>query len=166
MLFHFFQGLLIMVVLPLISIMISVRRKVYSIDVLMKWILFWTIGFRSVTAGLVQLFYPKYTASIIFGLSGDSFYIFIRELGMANISIGLAAMLCIRKNQWITPVTFITGMFYVLLTVNHIINFQAGIEELISLIFDILVLVISGLYLFRKVFYNRLISVNTKETIA
>jgi hypothetical protein len=45
---------------------------------------------------LAQIFYPSYTAQLIFNLSGKEFYIFIRELGMANLSIGIAAMLSIK----------------------------------------------------------------------
>jgi len=152
--FHFTQALIIMVFLPLISILIDIKKKGFSFDILIKWILFWTIGFRSVTAGIVQIAFPSYTAKLIFELSGDDFYIVIRELGMANLSIGLVAMLSLKKQEWVNPISLIYITFFSLLSINHIYNFQAGMNELISLIFDVGVVVLLTFFLIHKILIN------------
>ncbi len=70
-----------------------------------KWILFWTVGIRSLSAGIVQLVYPEYTANIIFNL---------------------------------------------FLSANHILHFQAGLNEAVSLTGDLLLVVFLGYFLVKS----------------
>ena len=140
--FHMIQAVLIMVVCPVICFFIEyVKTKQLSYENGIKWILFWTVGIRSVTAGLMQVVKPEYTAVYIFNMTGTEFYTIIRELGIANFTIGLTAVFSLRIKNWRQPAAFTACIFNLLLVINHCINFQAGINELFSLIFDILVVV-------------------------
>lgn len=147
--FHMLQIILIMVVMPAICIVIELLRSKsgLSLNVVIKWILFWTVGIRSLSAGLVQLIHPQYTAETIFHLTGNEFYIFIRELGVANTAIGLSAIISFKMINWRVPVAFISFIFNLFLSINHIVNFQAGLNEAVSLGADLFVVVALGSFL-------------------
>jgi len=147
--FHLVQAATIMIILPLVCITIEYyrNRDVQLWMVAAKWILFWSVGIRSLSAGIVQLVYPEYTAKLIFNLSGTDFYIFIRELGVANIAIGLSAIISFRIVNWRVPVAFISFIFNLFLSANHVLHFQAGFNEAVSLAGDLLVVVALGYFL-------------------
>jgi len=141
-----------MVVMPVICIVVEILRSKSSItlSIVIKWVLFWSVGIRSLSAGLVQFIYPQYTAKIIFNLTGTDFYIFIRELGIANTAIGLSAIISFKIINWRVPVSFISLIFNLFLSLNHIINFQAGFNEVVSLIGDLLIVLILSVFLIRS----------------
>jgi hypothetical protein len=150
--FHFIQAFTIMIVMPLICSVIDYSRnkKREKWVVITKWLLLWAVGIRSVTAGLVQLVYPRYTAEVIFNLSGDSFYIFIRELGVANIAIGTSAVISFKHKNWRVPIAFISLVFNLFLSLNHIVNFQADVNEAVSLVGDVFVVLGVSVFLFKS----------------
>lgn len=150
--FHLIQAASIMIILPIVSIVIEYFRKkeIPLWLIVAKWILFWSVGIRSLTAGIVQMVHPAYTAEIIFDLSGTDYYIFIRELGVANFAIGLSAIISMKKITWRIPVAFISFIFNLFLSVNHILNFQAGFNEGVSLAGDLLVVAALGYFLIRS----------------
>ncbi len=153
--FHFIQAFTIMILMPTICSFIECLRSKDKAKwiIVAKWILFWTVGVRSLTAGIVQLVYPKYTAELIFNLGGTDFYIFIRELGVANMAIGLAAIISFKCDSWRIPVAFISLIFNLFLSLNHIIHFQAGWNEGVSLVGDLLVVVGLSVFLYKS--YNK-----------
>ena len=159
--FHLIQILMIMVMMPFI---VSISEIIYrnkigntysSGTIIFKWILFWAVGIRSVSAGLVQLIYPQYTAQTIFELTnGTDFYIFIRELGVANFSIGVTAIISFWKKLWRYPAAFISLIFNTFLVINHILHFQAGLNELVSLGADIFVVFMLTLFLIKSIIHK------------
>lgn len=150
--FHFIQAVTIMIIMPIVCSLIDIQRKEGSKKwiIITKWFLFWSIGIRSFTAGTVQLIYPKYTAEIIFDLVGNHCYIFIRELGVANIAIGLSAIISFKYADWRIPIAFISLIFYLFLSLNHIVNFQAGFNEIVSLAGDMLVVLVLCVFLVKS----------------
>lgn len=160
--FHLIQILVIMVLLPIVFTITEIaykkkQKNTFSIGtIIFKWILFWTVGIRSVSAGLVQLVYPQYTAQIIFELtSGSEFYIFIRELGIANFAIGVTAIISVWKIHWRYPAAFISLIFNAFLVINHILHFQAGLNELASLGADLFVVIMLSYFLIKSNSYPR-----------
>lgn len=155
--FHLIQIIVIMLIMPAIfSIMeIVLKNKKKNKDksnwiIIVKWVLFWSVGIRSLSAGLVQLIHPQYTAQAIFELStGQEFYIFIRELGVANIAIGLTAIISVKNISWRIPASFISLIFNLFLSVNHILHFQAGANEFASLGGDLFIVIILSAFLIK-----------------
>lgn len=128
------------------------NEKIEIAVIIFKWILFWSVGIRSVSAGLVQLIYPQYTAQNIFELStGTEFYIFIRELGVANFAIGATAIIAVKLRNWRIPAAFISWIFNCFLSINHILHFQAGANELASLGADLFVVVMLSYFLGKNI---------------
>lgn len=155
--FHFMQAVIIMIIMPVICITIELARNknTQKWTVITKWFLFWAVGIRSLSAGLMQIFNPRYTAEIIFNLKSSDFYIFIRELGAANAAIGLSAIISCKYINWRVPVSFISGLFFGILTIIHIINiinFQADFNEFVSLTCDLLIIIVLSTFVFKTDF--------------
>ena len=57
--FHFIQAFAIMILLPTICIFVDYyrNRNKEKLFLITKWVLFWSVGVRSLTAGIVQLFF-------------------------------------------------------------------------------------------------------------
>lgn len=163
--FHLIQIIVIMVLMPTIFSVVEIllRKKDQKTNeklqigiVIFAWILFWSVGIRSVSAGLVQLVYPQYTAQTIFELStGTEFYIFIRELGVANFAIGVTAIVSVWIKNWRIPAAFISLIFNTFLSINHILHFQAGGNELASLAADLFVVVMLSYFLIKNIIDTR-----------
>jgi hypothetical protein len=91
--FHITIVLILTLVFPLLSIIINVlynkrRQTPNNIFLLFcNWFIFWSLGIRLFSAGLMQLFNPVYTSSLL-QINSNS-HIVIQELGSANIAFGL-----------------------------------------------------------------------------
>lgn len=66
--------------------------------------MFWGIGARLFTEGLRQAFNPAFTARDIFALTDPAGFTLVRELGFANIAMGLVGLLSIFDRDWLVPV--------------------------------------------------------------
>lgn len=89
---------LLMFILPTLSVLVeTVANKNYSSLLLLigKWFVFWAIGIRLFTAGIRQVIKPGLTAEGILGIKDKTSWKIVRELGFANISIGLAGIISI-----------------------------------------------------------------------
>jgi hypothetical protein len=97
--------ILFMLVLPAIFIALDPSLSDRHISRLLagKWIIFWAIGVRLFIAGIRQALNPSFTAQKIFRISGTDSFPVIRELGFANICIGMFAMLSLWHPEWRTP---------------------------------------------------------------
>lgn len=106
--------LLTMLVLPVLSIaMTFYYDKALSNlahlralrGLIVVWLVFWGIGIRLITAGLRQILKPAFTAETIFNLRSAESHIVIRELGFANLTLGLmaGASLFFRRGSCLPP---------------------------------------------------------------
>ena len=66
---------------------------------------------------------------------------------MANIAIGLSAIISYKLKNWRVPVAFISFIFNLFLSINHIISFQAGFNEAVSLTGDLLIVIVLSIFL-------------------
>ena len=84
-----------MLLLPLLSIAAESLAFGAPLDAALvaKWFAFWAVGWRLLLAGCKQVAQPRYTAREILGLKSDESLILVRELGFANVAIGLVGVL-------------------------------------------------------------------------
>jgi hypothetical protein len=81
-----------MLILPVLSIVLetAIKKTPINVDGAAKYFIGWAIGVRLLIAGLRQSIRPEFTAEQIFALSDSRESLpFIRELGFANICMGL-----------------------------------------------------------------------------
>jgi hypothetical protein len=63
------------------------------IDLIGRWFVFWAVGVRLLTAGARQIINPGLTSEGILSIKGHEVWQLVRELGFANVSIGLAGVI-------------------------------------------------------------------------
>jgi hypothetical protein len=83
--------LFIAVVLPffLVGMEIQHTKQPLSLKIAGKWLIFCGIGVGSLVAGLKQIFEPEFTLEKIFLITNYEYSVIVKELGIANLSIGL-----------------------------------------------------------------------------
>ena len=78
--------------------------------------------------------------------STESFVI-IRELGFANIAMGVMGILSVLNNNWRVMAAITGGMFLGLAGILHLLKKPDSLNEMIAMIYDLFVLVVIITYL-------------------
>ncbi len=127
-----------MVILPAVSIAAEAVLRGVPLSILLvgKWFVFWMVGIRLLTAGLRQITQPEYTARAIFKLTGKDALVVIRELGFANVAIGLLGTVSLAFADWRSAAALVGGVFYGLAAGNHILQPHRGRLQNIALVSD------------------------------
>lgn len=140
---------LFMFVLPTLSVLIeAVANKDHAALVLLigKWFIFWAIGIRLFTAGLRQVVKPGLTAEGILGIKDKASWTIVRELGFANIGMGLAGIASLWFASWRPAVALIAGLFLLLDGILHMTN-KRNFEENVAMHSDLFVGLLMAVYL-------------------
>jgi hypothetical protein len=103
------------------------------------WWVFWGVGTRLLVAGIVQLS-GKGPTSAILGAAAPSVQEtqLARELGMANLSIGLAGLLALVPG-WVVPAGFAGGVYLLIAGVMHLPKKGKNPQETLATWTDLLV---------------------------
>jgi hypothetical protein len=144
---------LLMFIFPIASVLLeSIANKNHAGLILLigKWFVFWAIGVRLFTAGLRQSIKPGLTSEGILGIKGREVWIIVRELGFANITIGLAGIVTLWKPEWRLAVAFIGGLFLLLDGILHIASRQRNFEENVAMYSDLTIGSIMAIYVVAK----------------
>lgn len=114
---------LLMFALPALAIGVESRAGV-ALDaaLVLKWYVFWAVGWRLGLAGARQIAQPAYTARVILGHQGDESLLVVRELGFANLAMGVAALASFWMPAWRPPVALAAGIFYGLAGGGHVLQ--------------------------------------------
>ena len=68
----------------------------------------------------VESLNPKFTAEKIFEIESKEPLVVVKELGFANISMGLLGIVTIFNSVWIVPSAIVSGLFYRLAGAKHL----------------------------------------------
>jgi hypothetical protein len=123
---YVFIVIALMLALPLISIVAQVILSDHGplhgasyLALVAKWYVFWAVGVRLSLAGLRQIIQPRYTAETILGLKGAESLFFVRELGFANVSMGIVGIASLLAPGWVTAAAMLGAIYYGLAGINH-----------------------------------------------
>jgi hypothetical protein len=136
---------LLMGILPIVSIFIEFVVLHGSADLAFlvgKWFVFWSVGVRLLLAGLRQIATPGFTAETIFALKDRAALPIVRELGFANLSIGLLGALALLKNDWIVPAELVGGLFYGLAGIQHLLKSDRNVAGTVAMASDLFIFVV------------------------
>jgi hypothetical protein len=127
-----------MVVLPTLSVAAEamLRGTPLSIVLVGKWFIFWMVGIRLLTAGLRQITQPAYTARTILKLTGTDALVVIRELGFANVAMGLLGIASLPFPDWRSAAALMGGVFYGLAAGNHVLQPHRSRLQNIAMVTD------------------------------
>ncbi|GAB3942314.1 hypothetical protein GCM10028805_06750 [Spirosoma harenae] len=134
-----------MFVLPLSSIFIDlfVNKVPFPVmNLVGKWFLFWAVGIRLFTAGIRQAINPAFTAQDIFHLTTRESFVIIRELGFANICLGLMAILSAYVPAAQVIVACGGGLFFGIAGITHLVKKPVSPNEWLAMISDIFIAVV------------------------
>ena len=131
--FYFYYVVAVMLALPVISILVEIyffarERNFHSVvEITAKWFIFWGLGMRSLTAGLSQAFNPPFTAALL--EVPESCFVAIREIGFANMSIGMTALISLFLPSWRKAACLCGGLYLGLAGFLHVSRMSGGINE-------------------------------------
>ena len=138
---YLFSILLLMVAAPLLSICAEsfiFHSSVPTMLLVGKWFVFWDGGIRLVAAGLRQFFQPRFTAEKIFAISSDARLPVIRELGIANFSIGTVSVLSRAEPTFVLPMAIVAAIFYGVAGARHLADQNKTQHQNIAMATDLL----------------------------
>ncbi len=146
---YLIMNILLLFILPLLSIASECIVEKESMDwtLIGKWFIFWAIGIRLFTAGIKQSSNPEFTAVKIFKMRSSESFVVIRELGFANIALGVMGILSVINSNWRILAAFTGGLFFGLAGIQHAFKKPDSRNELIAMLYDLMVLLIICLYL-------------------
>ena len=118
-----------------------------SIQLFLKWFIFWAVGIRLFTAGIKQASDPTFTAKKIFKINDEESYVIIRELGFANISLGVMAIFSLINNAWRPRVAVCCSLFFGLAALQHLYGKPVNKNRMIAFMYDVIVFIVLVAYL-------------------
>ncbi|MFF1879155.1 DUF6790 family protein [Leifsonia sp. NPDC058230] len=136
----------LMLVLPLVSIVIEGVATGWSVDALTlvgTWFVFWGIGVRLFVAGISQTVRPGFTAENILGKKDADADQIVQELGFANLSFGVVAILSLPFPSWLAPAALAGGLYLLIAGIRHLPKRNKNIKEWFATVSDLLVGVIA-----------------------
>ena len=104
-----------------------------------KWFVFWGAGARLTLAGIRQNLQPRFTSEHIFGIKGDDPLPFVRELGVANLAMGIVGLLSYFRPDFVLPVAIAAAIFYGIAGIRHVMHGAHTFNEWIAMISDLLI---------------------------
>lgn len=140
---------LLMFVFPITSIVIESVASGNPAGIVVlagKWFVFWGVGVRLLTAGVRQILKPELTARDILGITDKKSWQVVRELGIANVSIGLLGIFSLFKPEWTLPAAMVGGLFYGLAGALHISKPSRDLEENIATYSDLFMFLVLVMY--------------------
>lgn len=145
---------LLMFVFPLLSVVIEAvanKNHVALVALIGKWFVFWAVGIRLFTAGLRQIAKPGLTSEGILGIKGKEVWQLVRELGFANLAIGLLGIISLWKVEWRLAVALAGGLFLLLAGLEHLPKKHRTFEENVAMYSDLFISLVMAIYFFTEI---------------
>lgn len=147
-----FSVIAFFVVCPIISAAIERELSDAAVSILLfKWVVFYSIGLRLLSAGIKQVVSPAFTAKEIFEINDPKSYPVILELGFSNICLGLLGVCSIAIYEFRLAAAFAGGIYYGLAGCIHLFRKTKNSTELFAMasdlyIFIVLLIIIISIY--------------------
>jgi hypothetical protein len=152
---YFVLVILLLFIFPLASAIIEAALSVHAVSIVFlegRWFVFWAVGIRLFIAGGRQVSKPQFTAEEIFDIHDRRSFAIVRELGFANLSMGLLGICSLFRAGWIVPAALVGGLYYGLAGVGRIFHKRKNAKEYTAMISDgfvclvLLIFLLSSLY--------------------
>ena len=135
---YFASVILLLFVLPVVSISAETLLSHHAMSMVLvgKWFVFWGAGIRLLLAGIRQVLQPRFTAEEIFGIHDTSSFAIVREVGLANLSMGFLGICSLLRVGWLVPAAVVGGLYYGLAGVGHVFGRDKNPKEYMAMISD------------------------------
>ena len=113
---------ILMVLGPLTSVVLGWHHSPCTpiAQLALRWAVIWMVGGRLFIAGVRQILQPRYTAHTILGIEQRDALLVVRELGFANLALGVIGLGSIPWPQWSSAAAIGGAIFYGLAGLNHL----------------------------------------------
>lgn len=147
--FYLLMNISLLFILPLFSTVYNhfTESEIIAWQLAGKWFVFWAVGIRLFTAGIKQASDPAFTGTKIFKFTNKESYVVIRELGFANIALGVMGILSLINDNWRILAAISAGLFFGLAALQHSTKKPDSKNEWIALLYDFTVFLILLIYL-------------------
>jgi hypothetical protein len=139
---------LLLLIAPFVAIAIEWTGGVSLGSLAAKWFAFWACGVRLALAGVRQTTQPQFTAETLFGLKDTSVLPLVREIGMANLSMGALGIVSLFIPGWRLAAVMTGGLYYGLAAAGHIAHRPATKNEAVALVSDVGIFLVLAAILF------------------
>ena len=102
------------------------------------------MGVRLFTAGIRQAVKPSFTAESIFHLKNPESFILVKELGYADLCLGLIGIVSLSSPQWRMASACSGGLFLGIAGVSHILKSPASPNEWLAMVSDLFITLINA----------------------
>ncbi len=116
-----------------------------------KWFAFWGVGMRLGIAGLRQAFNPAFTAQDIFEIEDPRVHPIVRELGFANLSLGLLGLLALVPG-WAMPAAIAGGLFFALAGLKHVEASERSLTRSVAMVSDLFIALVLTVFVAATLF--------------
>lgn len=103
----------------------------------LKWFVFSGVGLRLGSSGIKQIVDPCFTATTIFGIKDEKAYVLVKEIGFANVSFSLIALLSIVFAAFRIPAAITGGTYFLLAGLLHVFKEKESEEEVFAMVSDL-----------------------------
>ncbi len=138
---YFLVVVLLLFIFPAASVTYEAVRSSHAVNIIVltgKWSVFWAVGIRLFVAGGRQVAQPRFTAEEIFGIHDRESFAIVRELGFANLSMGLLGIITIARADWVVPTAILGGLYYGLAGTGHLFQKNRNTKENTAMVSDAL----------------------------
>lgn len=145
---------LLLFVFPVASVTIEAALSRHSESLMFltgKWFVLWAVGVRLFVAGMRQVVQPQFTANEIFGIHDRSSFAIVREVGFANLSMGLLGVCSLFRIGWIVPAAIVGGLYYGLAGIGHIFQKGKNVKEYTAMISDGFVFLVLAIFVVNSI---------------
>lgn len=139
---YIFAVAFFMFIFPIVSIAIDLllgNNDTGLVAIIGQWFIFWAVGVRLLTAGVRQIIKPHLTSEGILGIKSKEAGQLVRELGFANVSIGIVAIISLWITAWQSAAALAGGLFLLLAGIEHIPKKRRNFEENIAMASDLFI---------------------------
>jgi hypothetical protein len=106
------------------------------------WFVVWGVGVRLGLAGVRQVLKPEFTARDILGSADHGALLIVRELGFANLAIGVVGLLSLVFPAFVLPAAIYACIFYAAAGALHVRTPARNRAETIAMTSDLWMAVI------------------------
>lgn len=139
---YYASVLLLTLILPLGSVYVDHCLLGNDLPLMLlmgKWFAFWAGGVRLFMAGARQQLRPRLTSEGIFGIQGDDPLPFVRELGMANVAMGVLGLVAGFVPVFVLPAAIASGLYYLQAGIGHIRHGGRNLARSVAMVSDLYV---------------------------
>ncbi len=151
---YFASVILLLFVFPIASVAINAHfHPDTKILVLIgRWFTFWAVGVRLFIAGIRQVVQPEFTSREIFQIPGKVAIPIVREVGFANISMGLLGLSVLVRPEWTIPAALAGGLYYGLAGAGHVGRTERNAKEQTAMFSDFFVFLVLAVFVVKSLY--------------